>query len=354
MMRRVKILSMVRMGEAEKEQISAIHAGIELIDTGGWFDGEIRETWPEYAANRYLPTGSNGTGTRAERDALLAEAEIILGGFPPPFDIRSRAPKLKWFHQRPAGASNLFKSDLWGSDVIVSTSRGYGNTLPIAEWALSGMMYFAKGFHQAETDRNAGAFDNAAYKPLLIQGKTVCVIGAGGIGRELGRICAALGMKVVGTRRKAPGSSEALPEGFSELRGSGDLHELLAESDFAAVCCHWTPDTTGLMNAAAFAAMKPGAILVNVARGEIVNEDDLLAALDCGQLRGAALDVYDGEFEKLPNARLWQRPDVLITPHNSGGTDVSVHRAFEIFREYLDDYLQGKALGNVIDWERGY
>jgi phosphoglycerate dehydrogenase-like enzyme len=353
-MRTVKILSMVRMNDAEKDRISAIHPGIELIDAGGWFDGEIRDTWPEYAANRYLPAGSNGSGTRAERNALLAEAEIILGGFPPPFDIRSRAPKLKWFHQRPAGASNLFKCDLWGSDVVVSTSRGYGNTLPIAEWALSGMMYFAKGFHQAETDANAGAFDNAAYAPLLIQGKTLCVIGAGGIGRDLGRICAALGMRVVGTRRKAPAAGDALPEGFSELRGAEDLYDLLGQSDFTAVCCHWTPDTTGLMNAAAFNAMKPGSILVNVARGEIVNEDDLLAALDSGQLRGAALDVYDGEFEKLPDPRLWKRPDVLITPHNSGATDVSVHRAFEIFREYLNDYLHGKPVGNVIDWERGY
>lgn len=353
-MRTVKILSMVRLSDAEKDKIRAIHPGIEVTDAGGWFDGEIRETWPEYAANRYLPAGSNGTGTRAQRDALLAEAEIILGGFPPPYDIRSRAPKLKWFHQRPAGASNLFKCDLWGSDVMVSTSRGYGNTLPIAEWALSGILYFAKGFHRAEIDRAKGAFDNRAYAPLMIQGKTVCVIGAGGIGRELGRICAALGMRVVGTRRAAPAADEPLPEGFCELRGAADLHALLAVSDFVAVCCHWTPETTGLMNAAAFRAMKKGAILVNVARGEIVNEDDLLDALDCGQLRGAALDVYNGEFERLPDARLWQRPDVLITPHNSGGTDVSVHRAFEIFREYLDDYLAGRTPGNVIDWDRGY
>lgn len=353
-MRNVNILSMVRLSKAEKDRIEAVQPGIQVTDAGGWFDGEIRETWPEYAANRYLPAGSNGSGTRAERDALLAEAEIVFGGFPPPYDIRSRAPKLKWFHQRPAGASNLFECDLWGSDVIVSTSRGFGNTLPIAEWALSGMMYFAKGFQQAEVDSAKGAFEFSAYAPLLIQGKTVCVIGAGGIGRELGRICAALGMRVVGTRRAIPAAGEALPEGFSELRGAADLHGLLAESDFAAVCCHWTPDTTGLMNAAAFRAMKPGGIMVNVARGEIVNEDDLLDALDSGHLRGAALDVYDGEFEKLPDARLWNRPDVLITPHNSGGTDVGTHRAFEIFREYLSDYLDGKPPGNIIDWERGY
>jgi len=250
--------------------------------------------------------------------------------------------------------SNLFKCDLWGSDVMVTTSRGYGNTLPIAEWALTGMLYFAKGFQQAEIDRAKGAFENSAYSPLMIQGKTVCVIGAGGIGRHLGRICAALGMRVVGTRRATPAAGDALPEGFSELRGPDDLHRLLGESDFAAVCCHWTPDTTDLMNAAAFSAMKPGGILVNVARGEIVNEDALLDALDSSQLRGAALDVYNGEFERLPDARLWQRPDVLITPHNSGGTDVSVHRALEIFRDYLDDYIQGRTPGNVIDWERGY
>src|SRR5437763_550702 len=135
-----------------------------------------------YLSNR--SGGSVGAGTREERDRLLAEAEVILGGWPFPLDLRARAPRLKWFHQRPAGASNLLRGDLWGSDVIVTTSRGVGSTLAMAEYALAGILYFAKSFDRAQADRGAGAFEHRAYRPLLIDGKTACVVGAGGIGRD--------------------------------------------------------------------------------------------------------------------------------------------------------------------------
>src|SRR5205085_12022398 len=102
-------------------------------------------------------------------------------------DLRARAPRLKWLHQRQAGASNLLGSDLWGGDVMVTTSRGVANSLPIAEYAVAGILHFAMGFDRAAIDRDAGAFDHRAYRPLLVQGKTVCVVGAGGIGGEVGR-----------------------------------------------------------------------------------------------------------------------------------------------------------------------
>ena len=123
-MKKIKILNIQRLSGADRAQIEAVDPAVELTDAGGWFDGEIHETWPAYTAQRYLPPGSIGSGTREERDRLLSEAEIILGGFPFPLDLRARAPKLKWFHQRPAGASNLLRGDLWGSAVTVTTSRG--------------------------------------------------------------------------------------------------------------------------------------------------------------------------------------------------------------------------------------
>src|SRR5204862_3507299 len=138
-------------------------------------------------------------GTREERDRLLAEAEVILGGFPFVLDMHARAPKLKWFHQRPAGASNLIKGDLWGSDVVVTTSRGVGNTLQIAEYAVASMLHFAKGLHPAAVDRGKAAFDYRAYRPILVRGKTACIVGARGTGLDAGQLCAALGMRVVGT-----------------------------------------------------------------------------------------------------------------------------------------------------------
>ena len=234
-MQRIDVLNIQRLGAAERAKIEAVDPAVRLTDAGGWFDGEYRETWPAYTASRYLRPGSVGAGTREERDGLLAEAEVILGGWPFPLDLRARAPRLKWFHQRPAGASNLLRGDLWGSDVTVTTTRGAGNTLAMAEYAVAGILHFAKGLDRAVVDRQAGAFDHRGYRPLLIEGKTVCVVGAGGIGLEVGRLCAALGMRVVGTRRD-PQRDAGMPTGFSELGGAADLDRLLPESDFVVIC----------------------------------------------------------------------------------------------------------------------
>jgi phosphoglycerate dehydrogenase-like enzyme len=352
-MRTVNVLAIQRSTEAERTQIAAVDPAIRFIDAGGWFDGEIRDTWPAASVARYMAPSATGHGTQADRDRVLAEADIILGGWPFPFDLRARAPRLKWFHQRPAGASNLLRSDLWGSDVIVTTSRGVGNTLAMAEYAVAGILHFAKGLDRAILDRAASAFNHRAYRPLLLHGKTVCVVGAGGIGLEVGRLCAALGMRVRGTRRH-PQSGAPLPPGFAELGGAADLDRFLPDSDFVAICCQWTPETTRLFNHARFAAMKQGSVLVNVARGEIVDEQALADALAGGKLRGVVLDVYVGEFEHTPPALLWQDPRVLITPHVSGNSDDNRHGAIDMFCDNLRAWLDGKELRNVIDWERGY
>jgi phosphoglycerate dehydrogenase-like enzyme len=352
-MRLVTVLAIQRLNAADRARIEAIDPAIRLTDAGGWFDGEIRDTWPAYAASRYLSPGATGAGTRDERDRLLAEAEVILGGWPFPLDLRARAPRLRWFHQRPAGASNLRLGDLWASDVMVTTSRGVGSTLAMAEYAIAGILHFAKDFDRAIRDRDMSAFDHRAYRPLLMEGKTLCVVGAGGIGQEVGRLGAALGMRVVGTRRR-PEPGAPLPAGFAALAGTEDLDRFLAESDFVVICCQWTPETTNLINAARLASMKPGTVLVNVARGEIVDETALAEALARGHLRGVVLDVYVGEFEHLPPEALWRDPRVLITPHTSGHSDENRHGAIDLFCENLRAYLDGRPLCNVIDWERGY
>src|SRR5262249_51761199 len=175
--------------------------------------------------------------------------------------------------------------------VIATTSRGAGNTLAMAEYALAGILHFAKGLHRSAEERAAQKFDHRAYRPLLLDGKTACVVGAGGIGRDVAKLCAAIGMRVVGTRRH-PEAGVLLPTGFAEIGGPSDLDRFLPESDFVIICCQWTPETTKLFNAERFARMKKGSVLVNVARGEIVDEDALADALERGPLRGAVLDVY--------------------------------------------------------------
>ena len=135
-------------------RIADVDRRLNVIDARGWFDSEIRDTWPQYAVGRYLGNRKCPASTRQERDRLLSTAEIILGGWPYPFDLRGRAPRLRWFHQLPAGASNLRMGDLWGSDVIATTSRGYGNTRPMAEYVLAGFLHFARGLHLAYRDRS--------------------------------------------------------------------------------------------------------------------------------------------------------------------------------------------------------
>ncbi len=349
----VNVLSMVRTSPADRAAIAAVHPDIRLVDAGGWFDGELRDSWPPFTATRYLPPDSTGKGTREERDRMLAEADVILGGWPYLKDLRARAPRLKWFHQRPAGASNLLGGDLWGSDVIVTTSRGSGNTLAMAEYAVTGLLHLAKGLQRVEIERQSGRFDHRAYRPLLIEGKTALVVGAGGIGLPAGRLCAALGMRVVGTRRHTRPDGP-LPPGFSDMGGADDLDRFLPAADFVIVCCQWTPETTNLFNRARFAAMKPGSILVNVARGEIVDEEALAETLARNHLRGAVLDVYVGEFERPPLSALWSDPRVIFTPHISGSSDQDRHGAIELFRDNLKAWIEGRPLKNVIDWERGY
>jgi len=351
-MQPVTILALTRLSPTDRSRIQAVDPAIRLIEAGGWFDGEYRETWPAFTIDRYLSETAIGHGTRAERDALLAEADIVLGGWPFPLDLRARAPRLRWFHQRPAGASNLLRSDLWGSDVTVTTSRGAANGLAIAEFAIAGILHIAKGLNRAAVDREARRFDARAYRPMMLDGKTACVAGAGGIGQHVGRLAAALGMHVYGTRRTRP--AEPPPPGFIEIGSATDLDRFLPHADVVAVCCQWTPETDKLFNADRFARMKPGSILVNVARGEIVDEDALADSLAANHLRGAVLDVYVGEFDRPPIERLWSDPRVVITPHVSGMTDDDRHGGMSIFCRNLRAWLDGIPLQNAVDWARGY
>ena len=334
-------------------RIQNVDGRINLIDARGWFDVEIRATWPQWTVDRYLGARKSPATTVEQRNRALASAEIALTGWPPLKDLRKRAQCLKWVHELPAGASNFFHTDLWDSDVLVTTSRGLTNRRPMAEYVLASFLHFARGFHLSYRDQRRRRFDHTTYDPIIVRDKTACIVGAGGIGQEVAKLCAAVGMRVIGTRRHVA-SGAPLPPGFTRLEAAHFLHEMLRESEFVAVCCPWTKETTHLIGTAALAAMKPGAVLVNIARGEIVDEEALLQALAEGKLRGAALDVYVGEFERPPDPRLWDDERVVITPHVSAVTDVSEHGGLKLFCENLTRYLQGVPLENVIDWKRGY
>jgi phosphoglycerate dehydrogenase-like enzyme len=349
----MKVLLMPQVSDEMLKRIQNVDGRIEAVDVRGWFDVEIRATWPQWTVDRYLGARKSPATSLEARNYALAAAEIVLTGWPPLKDLRARAPRLKWVHELPAGASNFLDTDLWGSNVWVTTSRGLTNRRPMAEYVLASFLHFARGLHLSYRDEKRGRFDHQTYDPVIVRDKTVCIVGAGGIGREVAKLCAAAGMRVVGTRRHVSSGAPLLP-GFARLESSDLLHDLLRESEFVAVCCPWTKETDHLIGHAAFAAMRSGTVLVNIARGEIIDEQALLQALADGQLRGVALDVYDGEFERPPDSRLWHDERVVITPHVSAATDVSDHRGIKLFCENLTRYLDGRPLENVIDWERGY
>ena len=352
-MDRVEVLVIPQVSDEILERIQNVDRRINIIDARGWFNVELRATWSQWTVDRYLGSRKYPVSSLDERNRALASAEVVLMGWPPLKDLRARAPRLKWVHELPAGASNFLDTDLWGADVWVTTSRGLTNRRPMAEYVLASFLHFARGLHLSYRDQRGHLFDHKTYDPIIVGDKTVCVVGAGGIGQEVAKLCAAAGMRAVGTRRHVT-SGAPLPPGFARLEAAHLLHDLLGESEFVAVCCPWTKETTHLIGRAAFAAMKSGTVLVNIARGEIIDEEALLQALAEGKLRGVALDVYDGEFERPPDSRLWDDERVVLTPHVSAVTDVSEHRGVKLFCENLTRYLEGLPLENVIDWERGY
>ncbi len=258
---------------------------------------------------RYVPRQliTSTTTTRAERDAWLAAADVICIRFPFPLDLRARALRLKWLHQTAAGASNLRLGDLWGAPLTVTTSRGYNGVLPIAEYVLATILLFARSLPQAFQDRTRQAFDRRFYRPLLAHGKTLGIVGLGGIGREVARLARGVGMRVLATRRSVV-QAQRQAEGIDELLPPTALGSLLEQSDFVALCAQWTPQTDKLIGEPELRRMKTTAYLINVARGELIDQPALVRALREGWIAGAALDVYAGEFTGPPPSELWQRP----------------------------------------------
>jgi phosphoglycerate dehydrogenase-like enzyme len=288
-------------------------------------------------------------------ERLLESADVVLLGYPVPHGIAGHAPHLQWVHHTQAGVSNLRGSDLWESGVILTSSRGGVGATGIAEYVLAGAYHFGRGLHEATRQKAAGQFDRSAYRLQSLTGATIGVVGLGGIGREVARLARAAGMRVLATRRSVI-TRDHETDGVDLLLPAGELTELAAASDYVTVCAQLTPETLGMVGASVFAAMRPDSVLINVARGELVDEDALVAALQEGRIRGALLDVYDGELDgRPPRPELVELPQVVLTPHiSTRGDPEGVEPAKRLFAENLSRYLDGQPLLNRVDRDRGY
>ena len=327
---------------------------INVLEAWGDLIPEMREEWPERLIERQVPEPVAVTRNDVEREEMIENAHVILCSVPFPRHLPQRAKNLRWAHFTFAGTSNLGRrGQWWNTPFAITSSRGYTGARPIAESVIAATMMFARRLDLAAVNSNPGFDASVQPSVLSVEGKTMGIVGLGGIGALVAQMAKGLGMRVVATRRSATVVRENA-DGVDVLYPVANTHDMLSESDFVAVCAMWTPETQGMFNDAAFAAMKPGSFFLNVARGELVEDAALIAALQSGHLGGAYLDVWPDDFAKLPDPALLAHPNVVITPHISGHAETTHNFGTEVFLDNLQRFLNGEPLINQIDFDRGY
>lgn len=282
----------------------------------------------------------------------LPEADVFVG-WQFPRQYFGAAERLLWIHSASAGVEATLFPEVVGSEVIVTNSTGL-HSICIPEHVLGQMLILARNFHEAlrlqsraEWNRFQVIGHGASIREL--HGGRLAILGAGPIGRNLARLAGALGMRVRVMRRDA---SRGLPEVEAVVPPEG-LRELLGWADWVVCVLPLTPETRGLIGADALGAMRSDAYLINVGRGETVDEEALVRALRSGAIAGAALDVFTEE--PLPAEHpFWSLPNLVLTPHISGYMPNYFEKALALFEDNLDRFLHGRPLRNVVDKRLGY
>lgn len=304
---------------------------------------------------RYLCDHVGHPLRRTEEDerrwrAYLADAEVLFD-----FDhtnlnvLKNLIPKARWIQGTSTGIGQLLvRTGLIDSPIVFTTARGI-HAKPLADFVSMATLWFAKdGFRMI---RDQAAHRWTRYCGRDVQGATMGIIGFGHIGREVARACRAMGMRVIATRRTAgPGDQDPDVDSVVPL---GNLAALLGVADYVVLATPQTPQTERLMGPEEFAQMRPGAVLINVARGAVVDEEALIAALRDGRLGGAALDVLAVEPPAADNP-LWDMPNVLLSPHSASTVASENARLTDLFCANLTRYTRGEPLLNVFDRERLY
>lgn len=284
--------------------------------------------------------------TAAQRDAF-GRVEVALA-IDLPFDVATIAPRLRWVQAVGAGTGQLQSAGLGEAGIRLTTAAG-ANAVAIAEFALARVLQHWKRFRELEDAQQRHDWDPVYGRQLA--GGTLGLIGLGAINAAVAARAQAFDVQVVATRRSATAGATA-PH-VDALYPPGELLTMLARCDAVIAAVPETPETTGLMDREAFAAMKPGAFFCNVGRGSLVDEAALINALQRGHLRAAALDV--ASVEPLPaEDPLWDAPNLYLSPHSASSPAALFTNLHDLFRENLGRYLRGAALENEVDTSRGY
>jgi phosphoglycerate dehydrogenase-like enzyme len=260
----------------------------------------------------------------------------------------SRAPGLEWLHSRSAGLEGVLVPELVAAPTTVTNGRGAFSP-SLAEFVLAALLFFVKDLRRLVRSQEAATWD--PFDPEMLHGRTLGIVGYGDIGRTTAALLRPLGVRIFALRRR-PEESRDDPH-VDETLPADRLRELVSRADDVLVAAPLTPATRGLVDAAALAAMKPTGVLVNVGRGPVVDEAALVAALEQGRIRGAALDVF--ETEPLPDGHpFWRLPNVLLSPHSADHVPGWIEDGTRVFLENLRRFQQREPLLNVVDKQRGY
>ncbi len=324
----------------------------------------IAAALPEGWTIQFMETlaDASGDGVPNVTGALtraVADARVYMG-YGIPAEVLDAGPRLEWVHSGAAGVATSLGPAMMSRDVLFTNSAGI-HAAPMAETAMAMMLHFARGLDVAVRAQRAGRWGAPEYwaadAPVReIGGSRVGVLGYGGIGREVAVRAAALGARVEAVRRR-PGAGAPLADPAAGIRvdaGAAAVERVVAESDYLVLALPETDETRGMLARERVFSMKPGSVLINVARGRLVDERALLDALGPdGPLRGAALDVFHTEPLPADNP-FYRHPRVLVTPHVSATTRQFWARQAALIADNLGRFARGERLRNLVDKRAGY
>lgn len=282
----------------------------------------------------------------------LPDTDIFVG-----YSLRAQqlpdAKKLKWIHSTAAGVAQLMYPELRDSGILVTNPSGIFS-VPMAEHTMGLLLALARNFPDSVRQQDRARWSQQELWDLPqhlteLNGQLLLIVGFGSIGHELARRARAFAMRVWGVSRSGKGDSGLA----DKIVSAGELHEVLPHADFVVVSAPETQQTRHLIGTDEIARMKPTARLINVARGSLVDQPALVAALQNKKLAGAALDVTDPE-PPASDDPLWTAPNLFLTPHTSAISDRLWVRQTELLLQLLERWFDGRELFNQVDLRRGY
>jgi phosphoglycerate dehydrogenase-like enzyme len=304
---------------------------------------------PRYRCDHSAPPRDLSSADLERWRSLTGQADIFFDfDWLDPAGMAARNGRLRWIQASSAGIGGFMpRTGLDRAPITVTTAGGI-HAVPLAEFALMGALHFIKGVPDLRQRQQARHWER--YTTRQLAGERALVVGLGGMGRQVVATFAALGVEVIGLGRD--GRTYDVP-GLRRVIYREDLEAVLPEAGILILCCPLTPQTYGLIGRKQLALLPPRAVLVNIARGQVVDQEALIDALAAGQLAGACLDVFTPEPLR-GDSPLWGMGNVLVSPHSASTVATENALLTDLFIDNLDRFTTGRPLRNRYESDRGY